>query len=129
MAEKPAVVCLNGEEVQHAILYKIGESFEKTCHLTAATAYTAFRAKITIQITLDDYGRKQPDNHTVEVSEGELSENAQTVETEVNIEPQPPNVVRRDTGQDIPMEVLKDGKKVRKYVKYQRPKRAAVATE
>lgn len=127
MAEKPAVVCLNGEEVQHAILYKIGESFEKTCHLTQATAYTSFRAKIRIEIMLDDYGRLQPDNHIVEVSAGVLSENAQTIATEIDIEPQAPNIVRRETGQEVPVEVVKDGKKVRKYVRYQRAKKTEPA--
>ena len=126
-AEKPIVTPLSGEEVQHAILYKIGEDLEKTCHLTSQCAYTGFRAKIRIEIILDDYGREQPDNHNIEISEGELSEQAQTVTSEIQIEKQPPNQVRVETGQEVPVEVVKDGKKVRKYVRYQRPRKDASA--
>ena len=127
MAEKQITLPLNGEEIQHAILYKLGESFERTCHLTAATAYTAFRAKITVQIMLDDYGREQQDNHTVEVAEGELSGESRTVTAEINIEKQPPNQVRVETGQDVPVMVSKDGKQEIKRVKYQRPRKVASA--
>lgn len=123
MAEKQVPLPLSGEEVQHAILYKLGESFEKTCHLTAQCAYTAFRAKITVQILLDDYGREQADNHTVELSEGELSPESQMVTAEINIEKQPPNQVRVETGQAVPVKVNKDGKQEIRRVRYQRPKK------
>ncbi len=125
--EKPIVLGLNGEEIQHALLYKLGESLEKTCHLTSQCSYTAFKAKIRVEIILDDYGRETPDNHIVEVSDGNVSEEARTVTAEIDIEKAPPNQVRVETGQDVPVQVVKDGKTEVKRVRYQRKKAVANA--
>lgn len=125
MSEKQVTLPLNGEEIQHAILYKLGESMEKTCHLTPQMAYSSFRAKIRVEILLDDYGRETPDNHEIEVADGTPSANARSVATEITIEPTPPNQVRVETGQDVPVKVTKDGKQEIKRVKYQRAKKPA----
>lgn len=128
MAEKQVPLPLSGEEVKHAILYRLAEDLEKTCHLTDTNAYTGFRAKITVHIMLDDYGRETPDNHVVEVSEGQLPEQASTVTSEIQIDKQPPNQVRVETGQEVPVKVTKDGKQEIRKVRYQRPKKVAATS-
>lgn len=123
--EKPVVLPLTGTEVQDAILYKLAESMEKTCHLIPSTAYSAFSAEITVKIRLVDYGNVVQDNHAVKVSEqvagapeGRAEEHAYTLE----IPEAPPNVVRTETSQEVPVLATEGGKQVIKKVRYAKPK-------
>jgi hypothetical protein len=111
---------LTGTEVQEAILFKIAESMSKSCHLSETNAYTSFRADIKVNIQLGDYGRETPDNHiAVAQSEEPLAGNIVVDAVDLQIAEQPPNQVRIETGQDVPVETVVDGKKVIKRVKYQ----------
>ena len=125
-SEKPAPQPLSGQEVQDAILFKVRESLSRTCHLKFDNAYTAFTADITIKLTLNDYGRDVQDNHIVHaegVAEGIPLGEPETSEAQVTIQPAPPNQVRQETHQDIPVTTVENGKRVEKRVKYQ-PRKA-----
>jgi len=141
--EKPAPLPLTGEEVQEAILYKVATSLARSCHLRATDAYASFKAEISIKLTLSDFGREVKDNHivsdaaqaqgmhcecpTVGVEEDTLGlskstcpihANERTVESNVTMEPMPPNQVRVETDQAVPVPTVEGGKKVVKHLKY-----------
>lgn len=118
MAEKQVPLPLTGAEVREAILFRIEESLLKTCHLNESSAYTSFSGEITIKLKLSDFGREVPDNHVVTVQEGDLAD-AREVSADVTIAPAAPNTVRVETGQDVPVKTVEDGKQVVKKVKYQ----------
>lgn len=127
--EKPLPLPLTGAEVKAALLYKVEESLNKTCHLKDDAAYTSFESEITIKSKLNDYGRVQPDNHIVKVSldSGLPPESdTRTVEATTNIEPAPPNQVRVETGQGVPVKVMEKGKQVVKHLKYTNRKQPKV---
>ena len=119
--EKPLPLPLSGDEVRAGIMAKIEESLSRSCHLKFDNAYTKVKAKIRIELELDDYGRAVLDNHEVAVTqEVEGLESADTRQAEANItmEPVPPNVFRTSTGQAVPVQV-KSGKKTEiKHVQY-----------
>jgi len=111
--EKALPQPLSGEEVRTALLAKIDESFARSCHLKFDNAYTEIEAKIRIEITAYDYGREVKDNHIIEskVTSGLTPQTEpQQVTTEFVLEKKPPNVLRVETGQDVPIAVT-DGKK------------------
>ena len=119
--EKPAPMPLTGEEVQEAILYKVATSLLKTCHLKSDNAYTSFKAEISIRLTLSDFGRQVSDNHIVSESgdSGLPAESEpRTVEANVVMEPMPPNQLRIDTDQAVPVPTVEGGKKVIRHLKY-----------
>lgn len=119
--EKLAPLPLTGEEVQEAVLAKIEESFNRTCHLKYDNAYTSFKAEISIKFTLSDYGREVQDNHIVEVAKdsGIPEENPpRVVEANITMEPVPPNQARVESGQPVPVAVVENGKRVIKHLKY-----------
>ena len=119
--EKPIPMPLSGEEVQEAIMYRIQESLSKTCHLKHDNAYTSFHAKIKIELTLSDYGREVKDNHAVEVLEDSsvpAESEPHTEEATVTMEPKPPNQVRIESAQGVPVVVNEGGKRLIKSLKY-----------
>ncbi len=110
---------LSGEEVQNALLYRIAESLCKSCHLHRDNAYSSFRADISIQLTLNDYGREQKDNHQIAVVENTgLPGDERKIEANVVMEPAPPNQVRVETGQDVPVTTVVEGKQVTRKIRY-----------
>lgn len=126
--EKPAPLPLNGDEVKEAILYKINESLGRTCHLSHDNAYASFMADISIRLKLNDFGREQRDNHIVQAMEpanipAEELEQMRSMETNLTIVPAPPNVVRTETNQPVPVPTLENGKRVIKPVRYAPRKR------
>jgi hypothetical protein len=133
--EKPAPLPLTGEEVQEAILYKVATSLLKTCHLKSDNAYTSFKAEITIRLTLSDFGREVKDNHIVKEEgsifhppeiEAELVgkesypdlNKPRQVDANIVMEPMPPNQVRIETDQAVPVPTVEGGKKVIRHLKY-----------
>lgn len=133
--DKPAPLSLSGEEIQEAILFKVQESLKKSCHLILDCAYTQFKAEISVKLTLSDYGREVKDNHSVHVSEvAQLSVEeiekalAQTHESNVTMEPMPPNQVRVETEQPVPVVAVQGGKRVVKHLKYA-PRKSKIGQE
>lgn len=119
MPEEMVVRPLTGAEVQEAVMHKIRESMSKTCNLRPDDAYTSFRAEITIRLTLSDYGREVPDNHHVVAQQNTgLPGEAQEFFEKILMDPMPPNQVRIESDQKVPVEVTEDGKKVTKHVRY-----------
>ena len=118
--EKPAPMPLTGEEVQEAILYKVVQSLSKTCHLKVDNAYTSFKAEISIKLTLSDFGREVKDNHIVTESHdtGLQGGPERVIEANVVMEPMPPNQVRIETDQAVPVPTVEGGKKVIKHLRY-----------
>ncbi len=120
--EKPLPLPLSGQEVRDGIMAKIEQSLTNSCHLKFDNAYTSVKAEIRIRLTLDDYGREVKDNHNVEFSEDvpELLTDSEprTTETNITIEPQPPNVFRVETGQSVPVQITEGKKTVIKNVHY-----------
>jgi hypothetical protein len=119
--EKPLPLPLSGDEVRAGIMAKIEESLSKSCHLKFDNAYTKVKAKIRIELELDDYGRAVVDNHEVAVTqevEGLEPTDMRQAEANITMEPVPPNVFRTSTGQAVPVAV-KSGKKTEiKHVQY-----------
>lgn len=113
------VVPLNGDEVLEAILFRVKESLKTTCHLKYDNAYSSFTGEIRIQLTLSDFGRQVQDNHVVTVA-GETGLPGEPREFDVTeeIEPAPPNEVRVDSDQPVPVMVQDGPKKVEKRLRY-----------
>ena len=118
--EKPAPMPLSGEEVRAAILFKVEESLGRTCNLRFDDAYSSFKAEISIKLTLSDFGREVRDNHNVSAHAETTLEagEVKAVEANLTIGPAPPNQVRVETGQPVPIVVVEKGKQVVKHVKY-----------
>ncbi len=120
--EKPLPLPLSGDEIRAGILAKIEDSFTKSCHLKVDNAYTSVKAEIRIRLTLDDYGREVKDNHNVDFEQAvpELLTDSvpRTTETNITIEPQPPNVFRVENGLSVPIKVVEGKKTIIKNVHY-----------
>lgn len=119
MSDTPKPVPLNGREVQEAILYKVAESLDKSCHLAESNAYTAFRAEVSVKLVLSDFGREQKDNHILAAAAGTVEPDADVQDVTLQIPEMAPNQLRIETDQPIPVIAIEDGKQVMKRVKYQ----------
>jgi hypothetical protein len=119
---------LSGREVKNAILFKIEDELNKSGHLHDDNAYTSFRFEGSIKLVLSDYGREVQDNHEIAVAEdsgvasfpgaGEYPDNTTTVSSNVAMEPMPPNQLRVETNQSVPVTTVVDGKAKTRHVKY-----------
>lgn len=111
---------LSGAEVKNAILFKIEDDLNKSGHLHDDNSYSSFRAEISIKLTLADYGREVRDNHIVTESadSGLPGEPPQAVEQNVVMEPAPPNQVRVETNQSVPVATVVEGKQKIRHVRY-----------
>jgi hypothetical protein len=122
MPEKTLNLPLSGEEVRCAVLKKIGDALMRDCHLSPNMAYDWFRAHVTATLELHDIGRGVDIEVDISEEQGEQPAGiggAPSVELE--IEPTPPNQVRVDTGQPVPVLVQDgEGKPEIKSIKYKR---------
>lgn len=119
--ETVAPLPLSGREVKTALLFKVEDELEKSGHLHDDNAYSSFKAEITIKLTLADYGREVRDNHIVtESADTGLVPPVEGVPVEMNsvMEPAPPNQVRVDTNQAVPVTTVVEGKVQTRRVKY-----------
>lgn len=118
---------LSGVEVKKAILFRVEEALSRDCYIRDVDAYATFRCKVRIELELHDSGRVIPTiEKTVEtpaavVPEGENpDEYLERTEAEFDLEPEPPNKVRKETDQPVPVRVQKGGKTVTEKIKYAR---------
>lgn len=119
--EKSVPLPLTGEEIQEAAVFKMRECMAKSCHLNSGNAYTSARIEISVKMTLFDYGREVRNNELVkvEVDSGLPAESEpREVSGEIAMEPAPPNQVRVDTEQPVPVATVVDGKPKIKHLKY-----------
>jgi hypothetical protein len=101
---------------------------QKNCHLHLGNAYTSAKIEISVKMTLFDYGRevRNNENTSVEIDSGIPPDSpAQEVTGELTVEPMPPNLLRQETEQAIPVATVIDGKKQIKHLKYA-PRKAKV---
>lgn len=126
---------LDGEEIKIAIAHKIAEavmsSLDKRCQLYGK-AYPKFRATFAVEYTLDDFGRTFEgavggDTGSVAFFEdlrqyapAEGAVEGETVKVEGEIPETPPNQLRRETAQSVPVQVTNErGQQAEKAVVYQ----------
>jgi hypothetical protein len=130
MPEKVLPLPLSGEEVRKAVLDRIDQSLQKDCYLSPNAAYDWFSAEIKLKLMLHDVGRTAEVEQTVAVFAGEEpEEGAEGVEGEITMEAKPPNEVRVETGQEVPVLAKSpEGKPVIKGIRYAR-KHAQKATK
>jgi hypothetical protein len=120
-SEKSVPLPLSGDEVKEAAIAKVRECLDKSCHLAGGNAYTSVRFEIAIKMTLFDYGREVRNNEiaTGEIDSGLPQEGAaEAIEETLTVEPMPPNQLRQDTGQAVPVQTVVDGKKITKHLRY-----------
>jgi hypothetical protein len=127
MPERVLPENLSGEEIRIAILDKLGRRLEKDGYLSPTTSYNYFNAEISIKVRATDVGRdvevnvaenitpvdNPPENEDVHLEESEGS---------FSIAAAPPNQVREETGQEVPVLTTQDGKPTIKKVRYPRKK-------
>lgn len=95
---------LSGTEVIEAIVSRLREQLQKDCFLAGHMAYSAFSFKCSIDIKFQA-SRIEGTSTQVSGSLGEedLEQPIATETVEVSDEPKPPNEVRRESGQDVPV--------------------------
>ena len=130
MSENAAAIPLAGSEIVEAIAFKLKEQLARDCYLSPNAAYEYFTGEITVKIIAVDCGRQAPVTVTIEVAKGDPaaleSGEGYKIESTEDIEKQAPNVVRRETGQSVPVTVADGaGKTETKNVKYQRQPKPA----
>ncbi len=118
---------LSGEEIRVAILDKLGARLAKDSYLNPTTSYNFFSAEITIKVRSHDVGRDVDVNVTESVTAIDNVPESEDVhldevEGSFKIEAAPPNQVREETGQDVPVLTTQDGKPTIKKVRYPRKK-------
>lgn len=124
MAEKVLNLPLSGLEVREAILDKLSRKLERDCYLSPNAAYDWFTANIDISLHLHDVARDVTVKAEVSDKAGEIEDGAKikSVNTSMEIAVQPPNEVRVETGQEVPVLTQKDGRPEIKGVRYARNK-------
>lgn len=105
MPERVLSTPLSGLEIRKAILDRIGNSLNKDCYLSENLAYDYFTATVKISVKCHDVGRAATVEQEITVSQGEVSDDVhlEEAEAEFDMEAQPPNEVRVESGQDVPV--------------------------
>ncbi len=107
MSEVAVPEPLSGAEIIESILHKVREKLQRDCFLSPNSAYEFFTGKIHIELVAIDCGRPAEVIIDVTHETGSLPEGAAGMEPEivdVLIEKEPPNVVRRESGQGVPIQ-------------------------
>jgi len=103
MPEQTIPLALSGAEIKTAVLDKISQALNRDCYLNDSAAYDYFTGTITIRLVCNDMGREDEVKADVTASHGQKpAEEPEAVTNEINIEKQPPNQVRIETGQPVP---------------------------
>ncbi len=119
---------LTGTEVIEAIAYRanemVREVLQRDCFLSANSAYEAFECKIMVKIKARDCGRFVEVDQDIVVGEGTIQDtdvNVVQEETGAMFSEAPPNVVRAETEQPVPVMIGDTaGNQERKTVKYKK---------
>lgn len=126
MAERVLVNPLSGEEIVRAVLDKVGNSLRRDCYLSPNLAYDFYTADVKISLRAHDVGRTAGVNLAEVVTQHVETVNPEDIhldaaDAEFEIEAAPPNAVRVETGQDVPV-LTRDteGKPAIKPVRYSR---------
>ena len=129
--EEAIVEPLSGVEIIEAIKHQVVLQLQRDCFLSPNSAYEHFFAEIKINLKAVDCGRVAEVNTTVVMGQGpapdpdddEANSRTDISQTSTTMLAQPPNVVRKETGQPVPV-LVDDGSgvKERKTVKYDKNK-------
>ncbi len=119
---------LSGPEVIEAVAYRaneiIREVLRRDCFLSANSAYEAFECKIMVHIKARDCGRVVEVKQDMAVGDGIIKDtdvNVVQEESGAMFSEAPPNVVRAETEQPVPvMTADSTGNLERKTVKYKK---------
>ncbi len=116
---------LSGTEIIEAVLSRVRQQLMRDCFLSANCAYESFEGRITVQVRAVDAGRNADVDQTIVANAGGPYDaekpGAIEVESIDEIEKEPPNVVRRESGQGVPvMTEDSSGHKETRRVHYQR---------
>jgi len=136
--EEAIVEPLSGREIIEAICHQVRVQLQRDCYLSPNSAYEHFIAEIKINLKAVDCGRIAEVNANLAVVQGpapdpddpEAAARTDIHQTVTTMDPQPPNVVRKETGQPVPVLVdYGSGNKERKTVKYDQKKPHGKAKE
>ena len=115
---------LSGLEIRKAIADKVMNQLGRDCFLSDNLAYDYFSATVKVSLVAHDVGRAAPVDMEIKVSQGEPPSDDQFLEqaeAEMQIDEAPPNEVRVETGQEVPvLTKTADGKSAIRGVKYAR---------
>lgn len=138
---------LTTDEIRTAVIYRLTEAMVRTifkgkdplpqellnevvlsmdahivgCNLNGK-AYSSFRAKWTLDVTFDNFGRKTGDHFEGTVASGELSADTATIHVELEKADLPPNLERVETEQDVPVSQAGRGTAM---VRYPKPEKSS----
>jgi hypothetical protein len=122
MSERVLADPLSGEEILTAVAEKIKSRLRRDCYLTPNMAYQSFRCKIKIELVAVDCGEERPVNVEESVSlnpDDAALDQADKELAEFEIEPAPPNDVRVETEQPVPILTKDvDGRPTVRHAKY-----------
>lgn len=126
MAEAMVRLIFNGADpLPQELLNEVVESMDR--HLTSCNlngkAYSDFRAKWTLDVTFNNFGRNIGDHFEGVVQHGELGPDTTTISIELEKESQPPNLERVETELLVPVSSAGRGTT---QVKYPKPKESSV---
>lgn len=116
---------LSGEEIVRAVGDKVMNALRRDCYLTPNLAYDWYEADVKISVRAHDVGRlaevvKEVHDEQGQAPEGEDSA-LDVADAEFHVDAAPPNEVRVETGQDVPVLTKNaDGKPEVKGVRYAR---------
>lgn len=106
LAEAMIRTIFNGvDPLPQELLNEVVESMSKhitSCNLNGK-AYSDYRAKWTLTVTYNNFGRAIDDHFEGVVTSGELGEDTKTVTVSVEKDPIPPNLERVETEHDVPV--------------------------
>jgi hypothetical protein len=134
MAEIAIPEPLSGQEIIEALIFRIRQQLIQDCYLNPSVAYESFSGEITIKIRAIDCGRSAVVEKTIVAESGvpfnPEAEGALELTTVQEIPTEPPNVVRRESGQGVPVMTEDSGgrKEVRR-VHYARKGNAKAAAK
>jgi hypothetical protein len=134
MAERVLVQPLSGAEIIEAIADKVRKSLQKDCFLSPNLSYDFYDATVKISLTAHDVGRDAQVEQVIHDTQGEVTENEdaalEAADAELDIVAEPPNTVRVESGQPVPVLTRgDDGKPAIRKVKYGRQKAQQVAAD
>lgn len=103
--ERTVVKPLSGAEIVEAILSRVRSQLQRDCFLASHLAYKSYSAQVDVRVQFQDTGTRITDTEVhVQTNGGEVTdEEMQVEEAHVEVTPEPPNIVRRETGQDVPV--------------------------
>lgn len=127
MSEQVLPLPLSGGEIIKAVQHAVEEALKRDCFLNDVAAYETVQGTISIRLHMKDCGRVADVDRTVTVAQGTAVDpedpDVYLVEADRALEPAPPNQVRQETDQPLPV-LTEDstGKREVKRVSYARPK-------